>query len=81
MRDGDPTPLNQAEIQKLSALSPKNSNSVEEYLHGIIKSGHWVNEERLVDTLQPILSRLCARLDNFVRGRRRLPFFLFEPAT
>jgi len=61
LRDGDPTPLNQAEIHKLSALSPENSNSVEEYLHGIIKSGYWVNEEGLVDTLQPILSRLCAR--------------------
>jgi malonyl-CoA decarboxylase len=61
LKDGTPTPLNDTELQIVAALNTDKNKTPEEYLYSVLKSGHWITEQGLVDTLKPILSRLCAR--------------------
>jgi len=61
IRDGAPSPLASSEVQILSKIQADKTQSTEEYLQNILKSGNWVTQQDLVDTFKPILSRLCAR--------------------
>eukprot|EP00088_Acartia_fossae_P066376 TRINITY_DN8225_c0_g1_i13.p1 TRINITY_DN8225_c0_g1~~TRINITY_DN8225_c0_g1_i13.p1 ORF type:complete len:500 (-),score=67.27 TRINITY_DN8225_c0_g1_i13:306-1805(-) len=63
LKEGTPSPLSQAEVQALSEICCGNENesSVEKGFHGLIKSGQWSSDQQTVDTLKPVLLRLCAR--------------------
>ena len=47
-------------------IQADKTQSTEEYLQNILKSGNWVTQQDLVDTCKPILSRLCARYVLFI---------------
>jgi len=68
INDGSSSPLEQHEVQKLQELvwggyvsDDVEKSSVEKYLYDMIKTNRWTADPDLMEDLQPVLMRLCAR--------------------